>query len=768
MIGKTLSHYRILSVLGSGGMGVVYEATDLVLERKVAVKVLSARTKESPEAARRLKREARILSTLNHPNICTIYELDEYEGRPYLVQELLLGATLQEVLRKRTLAPDLILELTIQIADGLSAAHAQGLVHRDIKPANLFLTESNRVKILDFGLAGQAAPPSRAPDEETLAEVDSMVFAPPGVLIGTPQYMSPEQVRSETVTPSSDIFSLGIVLYELLTGRHPFRKGSAIETLSSILMQPAEPEATNSMLPGMSGLLERMLAKQATQRFADGGELLTELKRIQGRRLAQTSRGEHGVWSRTGDGADPASIAVLPFVNLSRQADHEFLCEGLAEELVNALTRIEGLRVAAWNSAFRYRGENQDLRETGQRLRVSAILEGSLRKSGNHLRVQARLLDVKNGMTLWAERYDSTEGDVLEIEEQLANAIAGQLAVKMGLADAKAQLRRHSRNTDAHTLYLRGRYFWNRRDRASLGRALENFEAAIGKDPQYAVALAGIADCHIVSGIQGERRPDEVFPAAREAARQALAAEPNMPEALTSLASIDALFDWKWEEAERQFRKAITVDPQYATGHQWYASHLLLPLGRFAEAKQQIELASANDPLSMAIQITSGLIAYYLRNFDQAISEYRKALETDDKFPLPHYFLGQAYEQAGSYAAAIASLERALELSPGSTEMEAALVRAHACAGEKIRAEQGLEQLRRKAGHEYVSPVLLAQVLLGLGRRAEALEELRRALAVRATDLPWMKVRPVFDELRGASAFKELLSTMRMDAAAIA
>ncbi|MGB6130640.1 MAG: protein kinase [Acidobacteriaceae bacterium] len=753
MIGETISHYRILSSLGSGGMGVVYAAEDLVLERKVAIKFLSGNSEASAEAARRLKREARNLSALNHPNICTIYELGEHDGRPYLVQELLVGATLQQIVEQHRMMPaPAILDLAIQIADGLRAAHALGLIHRDIKPANLFLTEDQRAKILDFGLAGHAPQLLALTASATTMAADTIQFATPGTIVGTLDYMSPEQLRGEALKASSDIFSLGLVLYQLLVGRHPFRKATILETASAILMLPLASDSfvRDPSTLGLERVIARMLAKDAATRYADGGELLAELKAVQ-------ARSSSGIYD-TLPVERPASpsIAVLPFANLSADPENEYFCEGLAEELVSALTRVDGLQVAAWNSAFRVQGK--DVREAGQQLGVTAVLEGSLRKSGIQLRVNARLLDVRNGLTLWSERYDAEMKDVFTLQEQMADAITGQLVAKMGLrGKPAAPVRTQTQNLDAYNLYLKGRYFWNRRRPADLQRAIESFELAIALDERYAAALAGLADCHVILGIQGLRRPDEVYPLARAAAGKALAVEPEMPEALTTLACVEAVFDWNWAAAEQRFQRAIALNPQYVTAHHWYASNLLLPLGRFAEAQEQIEMARANDPLSLAVQIVAGLIAYFERDVERAMREYRKALEMDSNFALAHYFLGQTCELAGDLPQALDSFRRALELSPESQEIEAALARALALSGDRSEAEEMLRRLAHKTASQYVSPVLLAQVLLALDSREAALEELQRAWTLKSTDLIWLQVRPVFDGVRGDRRVEEIL-----------
>ena len=736
-------------------MGVVYEAQDIALGRLVAIKFLPKISERFSNAAKRLQREARTLSALNHPNICILYELGEHDGQPYLVQELLVGATFQEIIENRKPAPEFVLELAIQIADGLKAAHARGLVHRDIKPANLFLTEENRAKILDFGLAIQKPGAVSSSGEELTVDIDPDQITQPGRIVGTLDYMSPEQLRGEPATPSSDVFCLGVVLYEMLHGTHPFKKKSPMETASAILTAPPLGSMSREMVAsGLNMVLARMLAKNTENRYADGGALLAELKRVNSRAPGQSPT-ETGAWPVQ---SGKPSIAVLPFVNLSADAENDYFCDGLAEELIGALAKAVGLQVAAWSSALRFRGKHTDIREVGKQLGVQTVLEGSMRTSGTRLRVNVRLLDAENGYHIWAERYDRELQDVFAIQEEIAGAIVKQLRVKLGLD--QPLVKPTTKNLEAYNLYLKGRYFWNRRGPAEIQKAVESFQQALQKDGEFAAALAGLADCYVVQGVQGTRNPKEVFPLARVAAEKALAIDPQMAEGFASLGCVEGAYDWNWAPAEERFQKAISLNQQYGTAHHWYASHLLLPLGRFAEARTQLEMARANDPLSLAIVTTAGLIAYFEGDPDQAICEYEKALEMDANFALAHYFLGQAYEQKGLHEQAIRSLTRALELAPGSSEMEAALARTRASAGDFNRAEQMLHNLRGKSPGNYVSPVLLAQALLGLNRNEDAIAEVQRAEEMRATDLIWLNVRPVFDALRRDARVQEIARTV--------
>jgi len=741
MIGETISHYRILNKLGRGGMGVVYEAQDLTLGRRVAIKFLSEKTDRPDDAVRRLQREARTLSALNHPNICTIYELGEHRIGPYLVEELLVGQTFQELVERPILPADAILDVAIQIADGLRAAHAIGLVHRDIKPANLFLTAEKRAKILDFGLARQN--PLNQSGEALTVDSDQGQVTQPGRVLGTLNYMSPEQVRGEAPTAASDIFSFGIVLYELVHRTHPFKKSSTLATASAILTDQIESSAMTRelTLAGLKPVLAKMLAKDPKDRYPNGAALLEELQRVKSGITIHTATGTQTAPQQVGR----PSIAVLPFVNMSPDPENEYFSDGLAEELIGALAKVEGLRVAARTSAFRFRGKDLDIREVGQQLGVRNVLEGSVRKAANQLRVSVQLLSAEDGYHIWSERYDRQLQDVFAIQEEIAASVVSQLRVKLGLDQVPKPA---AANVEAYNLYLKGRYFWNRRRPTEVRKAIEILQEGLRLDPKFPSLWAGLADCYVVEGVQGSRSPNEVLPLARDAANKALAIHPEMAEAVTSLACVEAVYEWNWKIAEEHFKKAIALNPRYGTAHHWYATHLLLPLARFAEARAHVERARRNDPLSLPIGVTAGLIAYFERNFDQATHEYEQALAIDANFSLGHYFLAEVYEAQGRFEAAVQSLNRALDLSPESTEIQAALARALGTGGQAAQAEQLLTQLFERARSEYISPVLFAQVLLGLNQPEHAMQELERALDARATDLVWLKVRPIFDGIR--------------------
>ena len=676
--------------------------------------------------------------------------------------EFLEGVTLEYRLRCGPPEAEFIFSLAQEIADALDAVHAEGIIHRDMKPANIFITKRGQAKLLDFGLAKVrfATTVSRTLAEASTqtGSLDEEHLTVAGAAVGTVDYMSPEQIRGEPLTASSDIFSFGIVLYEMVHGKHPFKKSSSLATASAILTDQIEDDAMSgkTTCTELKPVLARMLAKDPKARYADGGALLAELKRIP----SKTPRDSVVDLSARVQNSGRPSIAVLPFVNISADAENEYFSDGLAEELIGTLARVDGLQVVARTSAFRFRGKEVDIREVGKQLGVRTVLEGSVRKSGNQLRVSVRLLGAENGYNIWSECYDRSLQDVFAIQEEIARAVVGQLRQKLGLDSGSPQVKPVTDDVESYNFHLKGRYFWNRRRPTDIRKAVECFQQGLQLDPRFAASWAGLADCYVVEGIQGTRSPNEVFPLAREAAGKALAVDPGMAEALTSLGCVQALYEWNWILAEEQFLKALELNPKYGTARHWYAAHLLIPLGRFAEARTQLGLAQQNDPLSLSILSTVGLIAYFERVFQQAVREYQQALDMDASFGLAHYFLAEVYKQQGAYEKAIQSLKRALEISPESSEMEAALACTLAASGQPVRAEEMLGALRKKAEQQYVSPVLMAQVLLGLERPELAIEELQRARGMRATDLIWLKVRPIFDVVRGDARVKEIGTAM--------
>jgi eukaryotic-like serine/threonine-protein kinase len=749
MLGSTVTHYRILRELGRGGMGEVYEAEDMSLRRHVALKFLTQELAHKPEAIERFQREARMASALNHPHICTVHEIGESQGQYFIVTELLQGQNLQHMLAHGPIDADRVYEFALQIADGLAAAHARGIVHRDLKPSNIFITDESQVKLLDFGLAKPAASGLSDPaDAATTSEGD---LTRPGRLVGTLSYMSPEQLRGTRLSTASDVFSFGIVLCEMLTGIHPFAKATAFETASSILSD-VFPAINGSVPPVPQPWLAiacKMLSKNESERYRNAQEVRADLLKMRSDPRGMTLAAERA--RRT---ASP-SIAVLPFRNMSRDLDNEYFSDGLTEELINLLTNMGALRVAARSSSFRFRGKELDIREFGRELAVSSILEGSVQRSGNRIRITVQLVDVADGFQLWSGKYDRELSDVFALQDEIAQAVVASLETALNRKPATPPVRRRI-SPEAYDLYLKGRFLWNKRTAQDIRKGIEYFRKAIALDNAFAGALAGIADSHMALAIYGVEAPEVVIPLAKESAHKALEIDPKLAEARTSLACAEAVYNWNWESAERHFQQAIKSSPRYATAHHWYATSCLLPFARFEESRRELQLARELEPLSLVISATWGLQLFLERRYDGAIKEFLKIITLDHNFGMSHFFLGQAYSEQGMFSEAIRESEASADLNGHSPESVAILGCAYARAGQPEKATKILKDLRQMAHSVYVSPVLYAQLVLALGEKKEALDYLDQARCVRATDLVWLKVLPAFDDLRGEPRFSQL------------
>jgi eukaryotic-like serine/threonine-protein kinase len=749
VIGTTVTHYRVLRKIGSGGIGEVFEAEDLLLGRHVALKFLLPERSRDPEAVDRFLREARAASALNHPNICTVHEIGNHGDRRFLVTELLVGQTLRHVLYAGPMPSNWVRDVALQIARGLAAAHATGITHRDIKPENIFVTESGLVKLLDFGLVKltEQNPILAA----TPLTSDGFVQTSPGALVGTLLYMSPEQLRGDPVSNTSDIFSFGIVIWEMLGGAHPFLRNSPVEIASAILNEalPSFPQPVMQPPAPWNAILSKMLAKHPSARYATAQELLDDLANLSG---AETSF--------PGNGAAPArsdsSIAVLPLVNLSGSPETDYFGDGLAEELISMLMGVDGLRVAARTSSFRFRETGIDVRDVGRKLKVSSILEGSVRKSGNKLRITVMLVNVADGFCLWSATYDREMSDIFAIQDEISQAIVAGLRVTLrGAADAPIAPRPTS-NPDAYNLYLQGRFFWNKRTALDLQKGIACFKQATDRDPQFAAALAGLADCYATQAIYGLQAPTKVIPLAREAALKALATSDRLAEAHASLGCIRAVYDWDWQGAEKEFQRAVEISPRYGTAHHWYATNCLLPLRRFDQARAELQVACDLEPLSLVIRTTVGLQFLLERHHDEAIEALRKVMALDENFGMAHFFLGQVYLEKQMFTEAVAELDMAASLAGYSSEAIAVLGVAYAAAGKKKETLRQLKELEQRFRTGYVSPLLFTHLLLAQGEKDQALRYLKQAREIRACDLIWLNVRPAFDGLRHEPGFVEI------------
>jgi len=743
LIGGTFSHYRILRKIGQGGRGEVFLAEDTILDRKVALKFLSSTTELRPDVRARFLMEAKCAASIDHPFICKVYETGEVDGQGFIALEFVEGQTLAEKLNAGPLPFEEALTVAIQIAEGVAAAHERGLIHRDLKPNNIMICRTGHVKVMDFGLAKQLiAQPAESDDITSVAGLQTL----DGSLIGTPAYMSPEQIRGERADARADVFGMGLVYFHAFSGVHPFIKRTVQATMGAITYEgtPALSSFAAKVPAQLSEIISRMLMKDAASRYPSACEVRDDLIRFR-----NSFVGAVKAFSQS-------TVAILPFVDLSPDRDQEYFCDGLAEELIIALNNIEGLRVASRTSSFRFRGNNVDMREVRERLKVETVLEGSVRKAGDRVRVVVKLVSLETGYPLWSERYDRKFDDIFEIQDEIAQSIAEKLKLSTSSTNDSRSIGSSPENIRAYEFYLKGRYYWNKRTEENLKRSIDFFQRALAEDPHYTPALAGLAESYVTLGLYGALPPSDVMPAARESAEKALARNHDMPEALNALAATQAVYDWDWSSAERNFKRAINSNPSYAAAHQWYAINCLVPCGRFAEGRAAIQKASELEPLSLAVLATSGLVSYCQRDYDAAISEYMKALDLDPNFGIAHYFLGQAYLEKSLIDKAIAELEQSVVLTNRSPECVAMLGYAYAVAGNRSRAVELVSELEMRSIDRYVSPVQFAWMRLGLADHDKAFAELGRAYDLRAADLIWLRVRPVFDAIRSNSRFESL------------
>ncbi len=740
--GKLFGRYRILDRIGHGGLGEVLAAQDTILGRRVALKFLTTEN----NAHVQILEEARAAASLDHPYVCKVFETGECEGKPFIAMEYLEGETLAQRLKSGSLPVPGALTIAIELAEALAAAHDKGLVHRDVKPSNVMITSSGHVKLMDFGLAIVVRRPVPPYEDET------KTMKGQGYAVGTPAYMAPEQVRGERLDARTDVFAFGIVLFEMLSGVHPFRgqtQGATIAAIAHDAPRDIAQYVPAANLP-LKRILQRTLAKSPAERYQSARELAFDLVSFRDTGITQPN------------GALPETIAILPFKDLSPQRDQEYFCDGLAEELIVSLGTVEQLRMVSRSATFRFRGGEVELKEIGRALNASKVLEGSVRKAGERLRIVVNLVNPEDGCPIWSERYDRTLDDIFEIQDDIARAVVEKLRETLGLAGSRPEFRPSPRNVRAYEFYLKGRYFWNKRTEESIRLSIDQFAQALAEDPSYALAHAGIADAWLTLSLYGAVRPLEAVPIAREAANRALGLAPKLTEALTARACIRAVFDWDWHTAALEFEAAIAQNGQSAQTRQWFAMNCLLPRGQFSRARQELKCAADLEPVSLAIATSIGVLDFYRADFDGAIRQFRSVLELDEGFYLAHYFLGQAYSQIQMHQEAIRELDRAFAAS-GSSESLSALGYARALAGNDSEAIRALEELSGRATTRYVSPMLIAQVQAGLGEFDAAIANIEEAYRMRSADLIWLGIRPSFEKLRLHARVGEILASAGLD-----
>jgi serine/threonine protein kinase/Tfp pilus assembly protein PilF len=736
MIGQSVSHYRILEHLGSGGMGVVYKAEDVRLGRTVALKFLPPELTLDELAKERFLREAQAASALDHPHICTIYGFDQTaDGRLFLAMAYYDGETLQRRVAPGPLPPAEAVRIATQIAEGLGKAHAHGIVHRDIKPANVMVTADGQVKLLDFGLA-------------YLPEVTSMTGR--GLALGTLSYMAPEQARGDAVDGRVDLWALGVVLYQMLSGCMPFSGDSAPAVLYQILHVTPDPgHLSRAGVPlELSRLVGRALMKDPGDRYQSADEMLSDLR-------AYPRRPDSGATPLAVDRRLP-SIAVLAFSDMSAEKDQDYLCEGIADELINALAGLRGLQVAARSSSFQFKGQAYDVRRIGERLNVQTVLEGAVRKAGSRVRITVQLINASDGYHLWSARYDREIDDVFALQEEIARAVVNTLKVHLTAGSDAPLMRRHTEDREAYHLYLQAQYYWTRRYAGFLPKAMEYFERAIARDPQYGLAHAGLANAYSVLGLYGLLPPKEAFPRAAAAARRALELDDRLPEAHQAMAFVRWFFEWDWAAAEQDFREALALDSSSGLTRAQLAVFLVTQ-GRRAEALAEAAQARTREPLSLLVGYYSALLFLYAHDYERALEESQRIADLDPHFALGAWVRGEALCRLGRYGEAREAAERAVALSSGAVFYRPLLGRVYAAMGEPARARAVLDELLDRSRTGYVAPLHLADIYVALGEYDRAFACFDGAVEDRNGFLGVLIVDSVYDPVRGDPRFITLL-----------
>ncbi len=760
MISETVSHYRIQEKLGAGGMGEVYLAEDTRLGRLVALKFLPASYQYDSERRTRFLHEARAASSLRSPNIAAIYDIGEHDGVMFIAMEYVEGEVLSQRINRRTLPTSDVIDIAMQIGDALDEAHALGIIHRDVKSSNLIVTERGLVKMLDFGLAKIIHASSAIDSAGPTAAIGGQTEV--GVVLGTVSYMSPEQALGRDLDQRSDIFSHGVVTYEMLTGRLPFEGASATEIIDSIVHK--EPIAiarfNYDVPPELERIVRKCMEKDRDRRYHAAREVSIDLRNLRRHNEASaiTSEAAYRKTQSVRRGRSRKaidSLAILPLINAGDDPDTEYLSDGITESIINNLSPLPKLRVMARSTVFRYKGKEVDPKVVGHELGVRAVLTGRVLQRGDLLIIKTELVDTEDGSQLWGEQYNRKLSDIFTIEEEISREISEKLRLKLSGAQKKQLARRFTENTEAYQDYLKGRFHWNKRTPQALRKGIEYFGRAIDSDPDYALAYAGLADSYNILVSYSALAPHDAFPKSKKAATRALEIDDKLAEAHTSLAFVRFGYDWDWAEAERGFKRAIKLNPGYAFAHNFYAV-LLAALGRFDEAFEQIQNARDLDPLSLPINTNLGWLLYLARRYDEAIQQYLKTIDLEEGFPLAHRRLAQTYEQNQRYSDADAEYQKAAR-SGEDVELLSARGHFYAVVGEADKANELLMKLEEFAKSRYVPAYLIARIYLGLGDVDRVFELLDEAVDERYGYLAYLDVEPMFDRIRTDPRYEVLV-----------
>ncbi len=833
--GFTLSHYRIVSKIGEGGMGEVYLAQDTRLERKVAIKFLHQEFSKDADKLSRFVQEAKAASALNHPNIVTVYEIGEADGKNYIATELIDGQTLREHLSHKELLPlNTILKIGVQVAEALSAAHQAGIIHRDIKPENIMLRKDGYAKVLDFGLAKLSEPGavgSRSTGSEDATRVQ--VHTTPGMVMGTVSYMSPEQARGKVTDARTDLWSLGVVLYEMLAGKVPFTGETINHTIVSIL----EREAL--ILENAPGELQRIVRKSMTKdvdmRYQTAHDLLIDLKTlrrdldIQGEldrsiipnraattesanenqtqvyasaSLVPTSSGQaastHSVTtssssleyavtqakshklataiigvllvgvisavgylafvSRGGGTKQISSIAVMPFVDESGNADVEYLSDGMTETLIKSLSNLSSLDVKPRSSVFRYKGKDTDLQTIAKELNVQAILNGRVAQRGEQLTLSLELVDAQKNSVIWSEQYQRKQSDLVSLQSEIARDVSTNLKAKLSGADETKITKTATTDPEAYQAYLKGRYYWNRRTAENLKKAIEQFKSATDRDPNYALAFVGLADCYAVLSEYSGTPTSETLPQSKAYAKRAIAIDAQLAEPHATLGSIND-YSWQWDEAEKEFKRAIELNPSYPTTYHWYSIHLK-NVGRNDEAATMIKRAQELDPLSSVIAVNISRMYHLQNNYDASIENSLKTIDLDPNFAPAYEYLALSYLKLGRNAEAIVAAEKAVDLSKRAGIALGDLGYVYATVGKRAEAIDKIKELEEKYTRKEAIGHFIATVYVGLRDKDKAFEWLEKDFQARNGKLPEIRWQLQFEPLREDPRFNDLMKRM--------